>query len=730
MRQLNEIHRRELLHGSGIDPRLAEMRGYWSASTLREIAEIGFKNLTEDQIPCLVVPIYCGGTIVSYQVKPDNPRSIDGRLVKYESLPNQPIKIDVGPSIQKMIRDPKIPLYITEGVKKADSAASRDLCCIALAGVWSWRGRNGSGGLTALGDWDGIAINNRTIYIAFDSDVTKKPAVKQALVRLVKFLKSRGAKEVIPVVLPDLGEGKTGLDDYFVSGGTAQGLLQLVDQTILKNSIMTTNRPLPDITADAMEALVLANDPPRIFLQGRRLCRVQESAGRLQIITLNESAVRGEMARSAEWVKFANQKVSHAIPSIEVVRDLINSSDLGEIPELDGLSMCPLLCERKIHTDYGYCESARAFIVCNRTHYRGDWTVKTALDFLIRGLLVDFPFADDASIAHALGLMLLPIVRPAISGPTPMHLINAPTVGSGKTLLSQVCLSPTVANQVILTPGNTNDEEMRKRITSCLVEGRQYVVLDNLSGMIQGDALASCLTSRVIADRLLGRSENATFKNRLVWVATGNNATMSDDLIRRTISIRLNPNMERPHDRSGYTHPDILGFVDENRSKILSALCFLIQHWIDGGCNEWSGCLMGSFESWSRIVGGILDSAGIPGFLGNLASFGISANSEVEAWGEFYRKWYSAYRDEPVKASQLLDLFERIEDLVHHLGDKSEGSKLSKLGITLRGRVDIVVDGLAIRSFGRHNNANQYRIEPVESKGGQVHAPTPIQPQG
>jgi hypothetical protein len=37
----------------------------------------------------------------------------------------------------KILTDPNVPLYITEGEKKALKACQEDLACIAVAGVWS-----------------------------------------------------------------------------------------------------------------------------------------------------------------------------------------------------------------------------------------------------------------------------------------------------------------------------------------------------------------------------------------------------------------------------------------------------------------------------------------------------------------------------------------------------------------------------------------------------------------
>ena len=61
--------------------------------------------------------------------------------------------LDVPRRCHSWVGDPSRPLFITEGARKADAAAARGLCCLALLGVWGWRGTNGNGGKTALPDW-------------------------------------------------------------------------------------------------------------------------------------------------------------------------------------------------------------------------------------------------------------------------------------------------------------------------------------------------------------------------------------------------------------------------------------------------------------------------------------------------------------------------------------------------------------------------------------------------
>jgi hypothetical protein len=53
-------------------------------------------------------------------------------------------------------------------------------------------------------------------------------------------------------------------------------------------------------------------------------------------------------------------------------------------------------------------------------------------------LLVDFPFVRDSDRAHAVAAILLPFLQRIIGGLAPIHLIEAPTQGSGKGLLASL----------------------------------------------------------------------------------------------------------------------------------------------------------------------------------------------------------------------------------------------------------------------------------------------------
>ena len=189
---LAEHHEKMLIDESGIARDVAEARGYCTIEKKVELKTLGFAD-RQCNPPGLLIPIYSPtGEIVNYQFRPDQPRiGKNGRAIKYETPSGTRMVLDVHPFAREMLGNPTVPLFITEGIKKGDALVSRKLCAVALLGVWNWRGRNDDGGLTALAEWDYVALNDREVYIVFDSDVMLKPQVHKAMVRLKAFLESR-----------------------------------------------------------------------------------------------------------------------------------------------------------------------------------------------------------------------------------------------------------------------------------------------------------------------------------------------------------------------------------------------------------------------------------------------------------------------------------------------------------------------------------------------------------
>ncbi len=221
-----------LIEASGISEEVARQRGY------RTVTDVGDPDLSEfadyqRRVPALLVPIYGpGGWQTSTQIRPDNPRlDKDGHPIKYETPSGARMHLDVPPAVRKDLRDPRRSLVITEGVRKADSAVSRGIACVALLGVWNWKGTNAYGGTTALGEWDDLHLKERNVYVCFDSDISTNKGIRDAAERLGEFLRSRKARVRYIVLPPTPDGGKQGMDDFFAAGHTKEDLFaHVVDE--------------------------------------------------------------------------------------------------------------------------------------------------------------------------------------------------------------------------------------------------------------------------------------------------------------------------------------------------------------------------------------------------------------------------------------------------------------------------------------------------------------------
>jgi hypothetical protein len=228
---------------------------------------------------------------------------------------------------------------------------------------------------------------------------------------------------------------------------------------------------------------------------------------------------------------------------------------------------------------------------------------------LLNELLGDFCFVGPAERAHALALLLLPFVRELIPGPTPLHLDESPTPGTGKTLLAEVVLWPSLGRPVPTMTEGRDEDEWRKRITAKLLAGTNVVFLDNLRRRLDSAAVSSAITAPAWEDRILGRSETQSVPVRCAWVASGNNPALSLEMTRRTVRIRLDAQTEEPWRRSGFRHADLRSWVKAHRGELIAAALTLGQAWLDADRPP-GKTVLGMFEDWSRVLGGVLSVAG------------------------------------------------------------------------------------------------------------------------
>jgi hypothetical protein len=493
-------------------------------------------------------------------------------------------------------------------------------------------------------------------------------------------------------------------------------------------SIQGNKRQLRLVTAEAMAALLAANDPPKLFQRGEVLTRLRSGDDAAPILEpLTDHALRGVLTRSADWITIKDTKQGEIVeddaPPMEVVKDLATLPAWEGIPFLRSVVECPVVVPPgDLVAVPGYHAGGRLWFQpapgfdldlprLMAEPEPGD--VEWAREMLLVELLGDFPFADEASRAHALAALLLPFVRPLIDGPTPLHLLDAPTEGTGKTLLATAITVVSTGRDTEAVAEASDDEEWRKRITALLAEGPTFVLLDNLKRTLDTGTLAAALTTRLWKDRILGVSKTARLPVSCVWLATGNNVRLSRELIRRTLWCRLDAKTDVPWERKDFRHPKLIAWAKENRPRLVTAALTLCRAWVAAGRPKGKETL-GMFEEWAEVIGGILDVAGVPGLLTNSHAFRAARADQVGEWRAFVQAWWQQHADTQVRVEDLFELATREKLLDSVLGDKGERSQRIKLGLALSKSADRVFgEHRVVLGDEDHKGRQRFRLHPI-----------------
>jgi hypothetical protein len=484
----------------------------------------------------------------------------------------------------------------------------------------------------------------------------------------------------------------------------------------------------------AWSVLYATNTPPWLFrAAGLPSWVIPDDDGRPTVAMLNDERLRHMLALVATWRKINRKgELVPAPPPTGLVKGLLATPDTN-LPILAGIVSTPVFGRNgTLLTEPGYHPDARllyhaasGFTVPPIPERPGEAEIAAARTLILDDLLGEFPFIGAAERAHAVVLLLLGFVRAMIDGPTPLHMIEKPTPGTGATLMvDAIATILTGVGASVMTEGR-DDEEWRKRVTAKLRQIPSLVLIDNLRHELDSSALAAALTAPFWEDRILGVSEMARLPIRCTWIATGNNPSFSNEMARRLVRIRLDARVDQPWRRDGFRHPDLMGWVRSNRGRLVAACLTLCQGWIAAGRPRGRRSI-GSYENWAQTLGGILETAGIEGFLGNLNEALEAADTEGEAWRAFVQVWWDRFGTADVGVADLFDLAVRADPAID-IGDGSERSQRTRFGKLLpklRDRVfKLPYRRVRIARGERSHQARQWCLAVISEGNGPADVP-------
>jgi hypothetical protein len=374
------------------------------------------------------------------------------------------------------------------------------------------------------------------------------------------------------------------------------------------------------------EAIAALSHDSRVYQRGGSLCGVitvadgpqlkakdiRRAIGTPVIRVLAQATIRERLSACLRWIKFAAREKQWVacLPPDDVVSAVAARGEWGGVRSLISVATSPVLKpDGTVLQTPGY-DADTGILYWPREAYAEvseNPTIEDARGALeaICEVVCDFPFAKPEHRSAWIAGLLTMLARPAIDGPVPLFAVDATTRGTGKSRLVDAAVWLAHGQDAARTSLPEDDDEMRKRITSIVLEGDPAVCLDNVTSAIVFPSLDAVLTSMTWKDRFLGTNTSVTAPHRSVWWATGNNLVLGGDLSRRSLHVRLESPYENPEERTGFRHPELIRWVRENRKRLVASCLTILRAFIVAG-SPYEGKVWGSFEAWSRLIPGAL----------------------------------------------------------------------------------------------------------------------------
>lgn len=489
-----------------------------------------------------------------------------------------------------------------------------------------------------------------------------------------------------------------------------------------------------------------------IYVRAGALCRLTRGAkapaginrpADAPTITLAPAAHVFELAaRAARW--YENREKDGEIIEVDVLPpkwaiEVLMARGSWEFPAIEGIIEAPTLRPNGSVLDRpGYDSETGLFLApgsCSFAEVPSSPTLKHAQLALEENLeaFADFPFLEPCDRSAAVAFLLTLLARHAVDGCVPLFLVRASTAGTGKSLLADAVSVIATGRKAARFAQEDADDEARKRLLAVAIAGDPIVLIDNIDRPLGSAALDAAITARMIRDRILGRTETVSAPWHAVVAATGNNVQVKGDLARRVVPIDLDAGMERPEEREGFKHADLLSWCRMNRGRLVAAGLTILRGYIAAGKPRQDVKPYGSFEAWSDLIRSSLVWAGMPDPAAGRERVREHSDPTRDALREALQAWREVFGSRAVSVSEAIREIEIRRMDANRTRDSEEDAKLDRLrealgffdirfdgkrlnsrsiGNALAKHRDRLVDGLAFKNAGKaHGSGVAWRVE-------------------
>jgi putative DNA primase/helicase len=478
---------------------------------------------------------------------------------------------------------------------------------------------------------------------------------------------------------------------------------------------------LDDLAHEVWRNLRMANEPPFLFRHDGKLCRVEEDdTGAPVAVSVDAHRMHFTLVKLFDWKrKDEDGQLVDCRPPKDLASHLIADPD-PPAPLLRRIVTAPVFTRSGRLLDHpGDYEDGilylppKAFRMPPLPAHPSQDDIRSAVDFINGNLLPDFSFVSDFERANCFAALITPLVREMIDGPTPMFWVDKSKGGSGGTLLSSIIAAPILGAPPAGINAPRDEAEWNRVILSTLLRSPNVFFIDNCNDQLSSEALAHGITAARYEGRIIGSSKNESAEVRCLWIINGNNLRFGWELARRVVRIRIDPGAASPdqQDSRKFVHKHLLSWVIAHRAEVMYHLLILVNAWqasdrplpADGTPG------FGSFDSWREVVGGILNAAGVNGFLLNLEEARAEADQESATIRAFIAAWRTEFGSEPVSAAELLKICRGLLDL-----PESDHAASIRVGLFLTKYQGQIHDGSRIERQSAAQGRTQWRLRASE----------------
>jgi hypothetical protein len=229
----------------------------------------------------------------------------------------------------------------------------------------------------------------------------------------------------------------------------------------------------------------------------------------------------------------------------------------------------------------------------------------------LANVFCDFPHLSAAHRAVPIAALLTILARSAIDGPCPAFIFDATVRGSGKTLQGDVVHAIACGRRPPHSTLNEQEEEREKVIAGVALKGAPVIFIDNVKGLFGGPMIEAALTSSVVGFRLFGTQELMEMPWSAVMLVSGNNLQMTDDMMRRCLTSRLESPLEDPTTRTEFAHPELIAWSLKERPRLLVLALTMLRGYISHGSPDAGLGTMGEpYGAWGRLIAGTIAFCG------------------------------------------------------------------------------------------------------------------------